>query len=66
VKYLLFAGDSYYADGGALDLQTGGEDLDELITKAMILHKDWWHIFDTEQMELIAGKAGGYCGQLFD
>lgn len=67
-RYLLFAGSSYYASGGILDLVTASDSFDDCI-KALTPEQadvennyDWWHIYDTELNRLAAWKKGSYCG----
>jgi len=79
-RYILFAGSSFYANGGSRDVLSSGNDLGALrvIAKAGYLlfpdepvsednwrrSHDWWHILDTSTMTIVAGKSGSYCGKL--
>lgn len=53
-RYLLFAGDSYYPQGGAFDFiksfKTKAAALRYILgkTKQDQWNHDWWHILDTE------------------
>lgn len=64
MRYILFAGETYYPGGGWNDFVADGDTVEELelITKKMegadnSSHDwDWWHIVDTQQDEVVAGK----------
>jgi len=70
VRYLLFAGYSYYAGGGATDLVQSSDDHDWLVHSGLALEgagdHDWWHIWDVEEEKITAGKQGAYCGTYDD
>ena len=57
MKYLAFAGDTYYASGGWSDYAGAGDDLDtlraETLTHATNEWNDWFHIVDVEKGEII-------------
>lgn len=66
MKYYLFAGDVYYAQGGVRDLRNSSEDLDTLIAHGEDLIKQnkeddwakiaWYHIAD-ENMKIVHQSA---------
>ncbi len=61
-RYITFTGQTYYASGGARDLAGFYDDIES--AKKAALEKcdperdwpdDWWHVFDTESNEIVAG-----------
>lgn len=65
-RYLLFAGDNFYASGGWYDLKYYNNDDDTpeaLLKRAIALSVDWWHIVDTETNNILYIKKGSYCGR---
>ena len=60
-RYLLFAGDSYYARGGFHDFRGSFPSLDDAMMEAkresseQPVH-DWWHIYDTLTRKCIAAS----------
>jgi hypothetical protein len=61
--FLLFTGQIYYATGGAHNFHSSGADLDHLIGIAASLYTgaykdgaEWWHIFDTDKLKIVAGS----------
>jgi hypothetical protein len=68
-RYMLFAGDSYYAEGGAGDFKDDFFELENAIRAGKLALEnrcDWWHVFDTENRKIVALKNGSYCGQFDD
>jgi hypothetical protein len=66
---MLFAGKSFYARGGWLDLVYYNNDDDTpevLLRKVEELSKyyDWWHIVDTEVNAILYAKNETYCGDV--
>jgi hypothetical protein len=64
-RYLLFAGDSYYPQGGWDDLQDSFDTSQEAIEAAKIGDSmvvkagyDWWHIIDSETMTRVVVGMG--------
>lgn len=56
-KYILFAGETYYAKDGAHDVIGRYESIDLAINIASKLnqkHFDWWHVYNTETMQIVA------------
>jgi len=62
-QYLLFAGCSYYAEGGWTDFQADYDTFPEAKEAGERTAADWWHVVDAETKEYIAGKEGSYCGR---
>lgn len=56
MRYLLFAGEFYYPCGGIRDLVGKGSSVDSLIDSEVLQSRnvDWFHIFDTESMVVVA------------
>lgn len=57
MRYILFGGGDYYPLGGANDLSSCSDDIDELIILARKFRGDWWHIFDMKEGEIIADNG---------
>lgn len=61
MRYLLFGKDEfYYAAGGAHDYLGSGDSVDALVNSKVLEDEDgericWWHVFDTETREIVAG-----------
>lgn len=70
-RYVLFAGESYYPIGGALDIQGAADSAEEL--KALLgtglidlrpgWAPDWWHILDLQTGEIVE-REGMACGMM--
>lgn len=58
-RYLLFRGESYYPDGGPLDLFTWNADPDALIAFARLVDDDdgWWCVFDVARLRIIESSS---------
>jgi hypothetical protein len=70
MRYLLFAGASYYASGGIHDLIDMYETYDEALATASLVmtHRptkendwtvrnyDWWHIYSMDDRRIVAGS----------
>ncbi len=62
MRYLLFGSNAcYYASGGAHDFLGAGNSIDDLTASECLGKKsgryiEWFHIFDTETMEIVAGS----------
>lgn len=60
MRYILFGGECYYASGGFHDILKGFADLDSACRYAeaaehSTLHEiEWWHVVDSETMEVVA------------
>lgn len=48
MRYILFAGETYYASGGAHDYMGQSNEEMELRNYPSLDIFDWWHILDTE------------------
>ncbi len=65
-RYILFAGDTYYAEGGALDFHSSGteDQLTELIAKGIertMKDEDdlrWFHVYDVKINKVVAASIG--------
>ena len=70
MRYLLFGGKCYYAQGGMHDFLAHSNDLESLLRTAKkhdpkanksfaeyvkYPDVDWWHIFDTKAAKIVAG-----------
>lgn len=55
MRYLLFAGYSFYARGGIKDLKDTSGELADLIavTEAREEYAEWWHIFDVQSRRVV-------------
>ena len=66
-RYLVFAGQDYYAGGGWIDFREDFDDLEsaETAARTIIVERDleWWHVVDTSTGEIVKALSGGYCGQ---
>jgi len=71
-KFILFSGSSYYADGGAFDIISDFDTMEECqvvwsyITDAItnaFEDYSWAHLLNTETKEIIILEMGGYCGR---
>jgi hypothetical protein len=57
-RYLLFAGSTYYPDGGAEDFVGDFDSIERSEFKAFEHDKntdrrlDWWHVFDTQEKKI--------------
>lgn len=51
-RYLLFAGDTYYPNGGMSDFVDASDSIYELI-QLIPDRCDWWHIFDMEERQTV-------------
>jgi len=56
MRYFLFGGDTYYAEGGAHDFIGYGKKLDDLFDSAKRLDVDWFHILDTETLKIVCAS----------
>lgn len=64
-RYWLFAGGHYYPSGGMGDKRLESDDIEECRAEATKPDKynqrrfnyDWWHILDTESLEIIDGDT---------
>lgn len=52
-RYLLFAGDNYYPEGGWHDLKLESDDLESLKLFAETKNWNWMHIADTREFILM-------------
>lgn len=65
-RFLAFSGESYYAAGGwddfcgAFDLL---DDAEKAATSASYGTGTWWHVVDTETLEIVKGGGFSYAGQ---
>ena len=50
-KYLLFAGDNQYPDGGWNDFKGSFQNKENAIETAKRHHYDWWHVVDSQIQE---------------
>jgi len=64
MRYMLFGGEMYYPEGGSYDLKANSDSLGELLTQVRekgVHDLEWFHIFDTEKQEIVAGtRIQGY------
>jgi hypothetical protein len=69
-RYLVFAGNSCYADGGWLDLEGNTDTIEEATAIALAatanISSPWHHVVDTTTMEIVSGVSGVVTGQLPD
>lgn len=80
-RYLLFSGEVYYADGGALDLKGAFDDCVEAWKTGLKIaeeykdfrdapeHYMWFHVFDCETGKILLDyslSGNGCCGSLDD
>lgn len=52
-RYLLFAFDSYYPQGGWTDFINSFDSLDEAIQSGMMLERDYFQVVDIESGEMV-------------
>ena len=66
-KYLLFAGEDYYPEGGWNDFITDSDNIYSLVSDAKTLlkpsekyvHYDWYHILSPDRKTLLKRRRGG-------
>lgn len=58
MRYMLFAGDTYYAKGGVHDLVNRSDSLPNLKIATETFNEvyDWWHIYDTWEGCIVTGS----------
>lgn len=55
-RYLLFAGDTYYPNGGWYDYLGSFDTTEDCLRHIAGTPWDWWHIYDTkEQLIVLTG-----------
>ena len=72
-RYILFAGDTYYANGGALDIRGFGTEngRDDLVNQGLVFVQQdgddmkWFHLYDLKTEKIVA-FADGLCGGTVD
>jgi hypothetical protein len=72
-RYILFAGDTYYANGGALDIRGFGTEKgrDDLVNQGLAFIKrdgddmSWFHVYDMKTEKIVA-FSDGLCGGRVD
>ncbi len=52
-RYMLFEFDKYYPCGGMSDFTGSFDSLEECLNKRCNSYTDCFHVYDTEQMEII-------------
>lgn len=59
-QYILFGGDSYYAQGGLLDLLSFHPTMDEAVREGIKLIEtqeidsvEWWHVWDAQACKVV-------------
>lgn len=63
MRYVLFGGDTYYAQGGIHDYLGESESLDSLKDSEVLKNwgrrdgLDWWHIYDIQERRIVAGTT---------
>lgn len=64
-RFWVFAGESYYAEGGMADYIGQFDNIADAI-KAGLTAEDasWWHVLDTKSMKIVAHVSGSYTGQV--
>jgi hypothetical protein len=66
-RFIVFAGESYYARGGWLDRSISSFDtLSEAVEHCRAVESDWWHVVDMQIEMIVAHKSGTYCGRVED
>lgn len=70
-RYLVFAGDSYYATGGWGDYKGDFDDAKEAVARGKEYEQEhavigWWHVVDTYTGTIVHGKNGSYSGIVKD
>lgn len=62
MRFLLFAGDTYYACGGGHDFVDSFENLECAIEAGQnIKGRDWWHVFDVEAGKVVKNDGYSHC-----
>jgi hypothetical protein len=62
-RYILFAGRTCYAEGGAHDLRSTGDNLNDAcawgrkLLEPGIDRQEWWHVYDNAAGRIVAGSA---------
>ena len=70
-RYWLFAGNSFYADGGFSDYRGSFDTIDEAQAEFVEVEKElysegWYHVFDSEMERIVDFVNGSYSGDLKD
>ena len=52
-RYLVFAGDNYYACGGWSDYVCSSDSKEEAISLAKSFKKDWWQVVDSYNPRIV-------------
>lgn len=52
-RYLVFAGDFYYPDGGWSDFAGIRDDVADAACLGKSTNGDWWHVVDLESMTIV-------------
>ena len=65
-RYLLFAGQSYYANGGWADWKGTFDTLEEAVAHLTKLDIDWFHVIDIQTLKAVKFVEGSYSGELPD
>lgn len=65
-RFMLFAGDSYYADGGAIDFKGDFDTWQAAVMTAREapLPFGWWHVYDTVNRKVTHRRDGANSGQV--
>lgn len=61
-RFILFAGDSFYAEGGILDFKGCFVDRALAIQAAQAAKDEWFQIVDAVTWRIVAYMSGSYCG----
>jgi hypothetical protein len=57
MRYILFGGEEYYPYGGADDIIGFGSSVDTLAASEINKTLDWWHIYDTRELEIVLKRG---------
>lgn len=70
-RFMLFVGQSFYANGGFLDFVDSFDSAQEAVDCAVskydppdgMFADEWWHVVDIETQQIVAKQEGDYCGR---
>jgi hypothetical protein len=57
-RFLLFAGQTYYASGGFHDFVKSYDSREEACEVALSSNRSWWHVYDAQETRICAWGDG--------
>lgn len=56
-KFLIFAGDHYYLNGGWDDFEGSEDTIEDCLSRILEIECDWWHIVDSSTQSIIKRES---------